>query len=150
MIYFLLFLGTLIEGELALTLVCYVFLKGDYNLWLALWAGSMGAFLGDSLSYVAGQHFGEPTKNRFPKIGRSISWFFHTLGRFPFLLILVLRFQIMMRTMAYFSLGRYEPNRNRTLFYLFISSWIWCAGILYILDIFIPVITMLYETITVG
>lgn len=105
--YLLVFLGTLIEGELSMLAVWMLCEEGSlHGAILALAAGA-GAYLGDGLCYSLGRARraveGQPGQAGLRRFARKLADF---AVKHPFLSLFMLRFQMFLRAVGCYFLGR--------------------------------------------
>jgi membrane protein DedA with SNARE-associated domain len=147
MFYFLVVLGTFLEGEISLSVAVYFLMQRGGNPVLLFFFAGLGAFFGDLFFYLWGCEKGAVLKKRFPAFGGSIFKMIKSLSTWPFLLTVILRFQMMMRSIAFFSLGAVRQNKKQQVIYLFCAAWIWSGIVVYILWLFVPFFISLWKSI---
>ncbi|MDE1942756.1 MAG: DedA family protein [Betaproteobacteria bacterium] len=90
--YWVVFLGTLLEGETVLLAAGYSAQRGllDWRMVVAL--ACVGATLGDQLAFALGRWKGMALVNRFPGLARRVPALHRLLERYHVSLILIIRF----------------------------------------------------------
>lgn len=143
--YVLVFIGTCLEGELVLTVSAYFLLQGQLSFIPLVIAAALGAFFGDMLSFWAGWHYGDRLSACFPRLSKTLGKVMQSLSTYPTILILVLRFQLMLRTIGFSSLGNQKPNGLKVSAILFIAAWIWALVLTVFLKSILPLLIAQYR-----
>jgi membrane protein DedA with SNARE-associated domain len=108
--YLLVMLGALVEGELSMLAVWMLCEEGSLHRGLLALVAASGAYLGDGLCYGLGRARWQRTVAVLPHGEAALGTFGRKLGHFaakhPFLSLFLLRFQMFLRAVGCYSLGR--------------------------------------------
>lgn len=127
----LVFFATFVEGEfsiLGITLLMYQEHCPISQVQLILTA-ALGAFLGDLFFYELGRRYGVEALARWPWVQRQIDRVSRFLSKYPTIAIILLRFQIGMRSIGNYCLGAGEVPRWRYLMLNGASCALWAVVI---------------------
>lgn len=132
MVYALVVVATMIEGEFSMMLVGYLMFNGDLALEvlpLGL-AAALGAFLGDWFFFEMGRNRGGAFLQRWQWLSKRLESVAALLARFPLFTLLILRFQIGFRMVGNIILGQGDLNRGRYLVLNAVACLAWATVII--------------------
>ena len=123
--YLLIFLGCVIEGELTIIAGVIAIHLGKLSLAPLMLGCLLGGFIGDWFFFELGRHKGEAIQNRWPRLRERLEKVSRFLDKYASAAILLLRFQIAMRSVGNFALGNSNVSRRRYLLLNALASLLW-------------------------
>jgi membrane protein DedA with SNARE-associated domain len=91
------FVGALLEGETVLLLAGASAHAGLLDLRAVMAAAAGGAFLGDTLFFLIGRHFGTRVADRLPWVAKAVPRIDRLIARWRWIAVVALRFMYGMR-----------------------------------------------------
>ena len=140
--YLLIALGTFVEGEFTVLAATIGVYRGVLSMNLLMITAFIGTFFGDWLCFELGRKKDPQIVLKWAFLEKRMAGVSAFLSRFSTLTIFVLRFQIAMRIVGNFALGRGTISRPRYLLLNGIAVGLW--------TLIIPRICMLFVNIMAG
>jgi membrane protein DedA with SNARE-associated domain len=103
--YWVVFIGTLLEGETVLVMAGFAAHRGHLHLSVVMLLAFMGSFFGDQCAYFLGRRFGLKLLARFPRFQKPVAHAMVLLERRKMALILTFRFLYGLRNVTPFAIG---------------------------------------------
>ncbi len=125
--YWVLFIGTLLEGEVVLILAGFLAFQGYLNLpgvILTSWAGS---FLGDQLYFYLGRYQGRALLHHFHVIARRFREALRLIETYGSLVAFISRYTYGLRIVLPLILGLTRLNPNRFFWLNLVSALSWAT-----------------------
>ena len=126
--YWVVFGGTLLEGESVLLLAGFAAHRGLLDIGSVIALATLGGFLGDQLFFFAGRRYGEPLLARFPKYAAPAARAKALLARYHIPVILGVRFMYGLRAVLPFTIGMSGIPVLRFQVLNLIGALIWAAS----------------------
>jgi len=127
------FVGIALPGTVLIVLAGFLITKGYFDIGDAIWAASIGAILGDSLSYYLGSHakkfFKKDSKIFHSKYLQQGEVFFHKHGGKS---IFIGRFVGVIRPIIPFVAGLFKMRRSQFLLWNILSGIAWATSFLFL------------------
>ena len=111
--YLLILIGTVVEGEFTLVAAGFGVVNGGLENPAIMAVAAAGAFLGDALFFELGRRKGEVICKRWPWFGIRAKRISVLLEKRPELTLLILRFQIGLRSAGNLTVGMSDLKRGR-------------------------------------
>lgn len=143
--YFLIFLGTLIEGEIVLLIATYAITQGRLESLPVMISAGLGAYCGDLIVFELGRAKGDSLSRRFPKLSSISESVGKTLRKLGPLAVILIRFQIAMRTAGFFSIGRSRMRRSLFYFSDLCAAIAWAALLVPLCQLFFKIIGQIWS-----
>jgi len=144
-LYLLLFFGCFVEGEITVIggviAVHYHWLRLEGVMLSCL----LGAFAGDVFFFELGRRKGQILTARWPRLRPRLEKISRFLDKYPTAAVLLLRFQIAMRTVGNFALGLGTIPRRRYLILNLLASILWAIIIPLAVLAFIRIMGWLWQ-----
>ena len=125
--YWLSFVGSLFEGETALTLAGLAAHRGYLNAPMLIALGAAGSFIGDQIFFLIGRRFGGVLLQRFPRLKPSARRVNSVVLRFSRTSIIVVRFLYGLRTIGPVVIGMSSIPWHTFALFNAIGAVIWAA-----------------------
>ena len=103
--YWVVLLGTFLEGETVLVLAGYLAHRGYMNIWLVILAAIVGSYFGDQLFFALGRRYGRTWLERRPHWHERANKVLRLLERWDAWFIVSFRFFYGLRTVSSAALG---------------------------------------------
>lgn len=127
--YWLLFVGTFLEGETIMLLGGMVAHLGHLSIGQVIVFGFLGSLFGDQLYFVLGRRHGNALLVRFPTWRPLARQVFAKLEQHQTLFIIGFRFLYGLRTVSPFAIGMTNVSRIRYTFLNAIGAAIWAIAL---------------------
>ena len=125
--YIILFVWSIMEGEMGLVMAGVLSHTGDMNLWLAIFVAGLGGFVGDQIYFYIGrfnkEYIHQLLKSQRRKFALAHLW----LKKYGWPIIFVQRFLYGMRTIIPMAIGLTRFSAKKFAIINFISAIIWAA-----------------------
>lgn len=121
--YLILFIGTLLEGELIVIIAGYMAEQGLLNIWLVILVSFLGSFIIDQSLFYVGYYKGDGLLKKFPQ--GYVNGLKKVVKKFETPSILLFRFVYGTRTISPLILGSSKVNPLKFTILNFISGVIW-------------------------
>lgn len=148
--YLLIVLGTAAEGEVVLLAAGYAVFQGKLDLYPVMVAAFSGACLGDSFWFELGRRRGDRIMARWPALRSRGEPLVRLLKKFALFAILILRFQIGMRSLGHLAFGMSDLPRKRFWMVTLIAAAIWAVLISYICYLFMGLMAVVVRQLWVA
>jgi membrane protein DedA with SNARE-associated domain len=126
--YWVVFAGTLLEGESVLLLAGFAAYLGILELHIVVGVAVLGSFLGDQLWFLLGRTHGAQLLARFPKYTARAARAEALLAKYHTPIILAVRFLYGLRIVLPFTLGMSSVPTLRFQVLNFIGAVLWAAS----------------------
>jgi len=126
--YWVVFAGTLLEGESVLLLAGYAAYTGYLELQTVIAVAILGSFLGDQAWFFMGRTQGAKLLERFPKYADPAARAEALLARYHTPIILAVRFLYGLRTVLPFTIGMSRVSTVRFQLLNFAGAVIWASS----------------------
>jgi membrane protein DedA with SNARE-associated domain len=126
--YWVVFAGTLLEGESVLLLAGFAAYLGILELHIVIGVAVIGSFLGDQLWFLLGRTHGAQFLARFPKYAAPAARAEALLAKYHTPIILAVRFLYGLRTILPFSIGMSSVPTLRFQVLNFIGAVLWAGS----------------------
>ncbi len=126
--YIILFLWSILEGEIGLLLggiLCY---SGDMNLYMAIFIAGLGGFAGDQIYFYIGRYNKGYIQRKLHKQKRKFALAHLLLKKYGWPIIFIQRYMYGLRTIIPMSIGLTRYSGKKFAFINLFSAWAW-AGI---------------------
>ncbi len=125
--YGILFIWSILEGEIGLVMAGLLCHSGDMNLFLAIFIAGLGGFVGDQIYFYIGRYNKDYMKRSFKKHSRKVAFVNLLLRKYGIWIIFVQRYMYGMRTIIPMSIGLSRYDAKKFAFVNLISAWTWAA-----------------------
>ena len=125
--YIILFLWSILEGEIGLLLggiLCY---SGDMNLYIAIFVAGLGGFTGDQIYFYIGRYNKGFIQRKLHSQKRKFALAHLLLKKYGWPIIFVQRYMYGLRTVIPMSIGLTRYNGKKFAFINLFSAWIWAS-----------------------
>ncbi len=125
--YIILFLWSILEGELGLIMGGIMCHTGHMNLYLAIFIAGLGGFVGDQIYFYIGRYSKKYIHRKMRNHRRKFAVAHLLLKQYGWPLIFVQRYLYGLRTVIPMSIGVTRYDAKKFAFINLISAWIWAA-----------------------
>lgn len=143
--YLILFLWSILEGELGLIFAGLAVHTGHLNLFLAIFIAGLGGFVGDQIYFYIGRFNKTYIQRRFKSQRRKLALAHLLLQKYGWPIIFVQRYMYGMRTVIPISIGLTRYSALKFAIINLISAWVWAAITIILTYIFGEYILQLLE-----
>lgn len=126
--YWVVFGGTLLEGESVLLLAGFAAYSGLLELHIVIGVATVGSFLGDQLWFLLGRRQGAKLLARFPKYAARAARAQELLAKWHTPIILAVRFLYGLRTVLPFTIGMSSIPTLRFQLLNFAGAVLWASS----------------------
>lgn len=123
--YFIIFLGTFVEGETFIIFAGYYAHQGILSLPLLIFWAAVGSFLGDQVWFFLGRRYGHRMLRRYPRWQPGVESALGLAQKYSTWFILSFRFIYGIRNVSSFALGMSGLGWPRFFVLNFIAAVIW-------------------------
>lgn len=125
--YLILFVWSILEGELGLIFAGIASHTGHMNVFLAIFVAGLGGFVGDQIYFYIGR-FNKPyIQRKFKTQRRKLALAHLLLQKYGWPIIFIQRYMYGMRTIIPISIGLTRYSALKFAIINLISAWIWAA-----------------------
>lgn len=125
--YLILFVWSILEGELGLIFAGIASHTGHMNVFLAIFVAGLGGFVGDQIYFYIGR-FNKPyIQKKFKTQRRKLALAHLLLQKYGWPIIFIQRYMYGMRTIIPISIGLTRYSAVKFAIINLISAWIWAA-----------------------
>lgn len=125
--YLILFVWSILEGELGLIFAGIASHTGHMNVFLAIFVAGLGGFVGDQIYFYIGR-FNKPyIQKKFKTQRRKLALAHLLLQKYGWPIIFIQRYMYGMRTIIPISIGLTRYSAVKFAIINIISAWIWAA-----------------------
>jgi membrane protein DedA with SNARE-associated domain len=125
--YAILFVWSILEGEMGLVMGGLLCHSGDMNLFLAIFIAGLGGFAGDQIYFYTGRYNKEYISKKFSHHSRKFALATLLLRKYGMGIIFIQRYMYGMRTIIPISIGLTGYNAKKFAIVNLISAWCWAA-----------------------
>ena len=126
--YIVLFLWSILEGEIGLILGGILCFSGDLNLYMAIFIAGLGGFTGDQIYFYIGRYNKKYIHKKLHTQKRKFALAHLLLKKYGWPIIFVQRYMYGLRTIIPMSIGITRYSAKKFAFINLLSAWVW-AGI---------------------
>ena len=125
--YLILFLWSILEGELGLIFAGLAAHTGHLNVFLAIFVAGLGGFVGDQIYFYIGRFNKSYIQRKFKGQRRKLALAHLLLQKYGWPIIFIQRYMYGMRTVIPISIGLTRYSALKFAFINLISAWVWAA-----------------------
>ena len=125
--YVILFLWSVIEGEMGLIMGGILSHTGDLNYLLTIFIAGLGGFTGDQIYFYIGRFNKGYIQRKLHKQRRKFAIAHLLLKKYGWPIIFVQRYMYGLRTVIPMSIGITKYSGKKFAFINLISAWVWAA-----------------------
>jgi len=125
--YYILFLWSILEGELGLIMGGIMSKLGYMNLYLAIFIAGLGGFVGDQIYFYIGRYNREYIREKMHKQHDKFEKAHFLLEKYGWPMIFIQRYMYGLRTVIPISIGLTHYSAKKYAFINFISAQIWAS-----------------------
>ncbi|CBG39909.1 putative integral membrane protein (dedA family) [Helicobacter mustelae 12198] len=125
--YLILFLWSVLEGELGLIFAGIAAHMGHLNVWLAIFIAGLGGFAGDQIYFYIGRYNKAYIQKKLVSQRRKLALAHLLLQKYGWMIIFIQRYMYGMRTIIPISIGLTRYSALKFALINLISAWIWSA-----------------------
>ncbi len=125
--YLILFLWSILEGELGLIFAGLAAHTGHLNVALAVFVAGLGGFVGDQIYFYIGRFNKSHIQKRFKNQRRKLALAHLLLQKYGWPIIFIQRYMYGMRTIIPISIGLTRYSALKFAIINLISAWVWAA-----------------------
>lgn len=125
--YVILFVWSILEGEMGLIMGGLLCHSGDINLFLAIFVAGLGGFVGDQIYFYAGRYNKEYIHKKFAHHSRKFALATLMLRKYGMGIIFIQRYMYGMRTILPIAIGLTRYSAKKFAVINLISAWCWAT-----------------------
>ncbi len=125
--YVILFLWSILEGEMGLIMGGIMSHTGDMNVYIAIFVAGLGGFVGDQIYFYIGRFNKGYIQRKLHKQRRKFAIAHLLLKKYGWPIIFVQRYMYGLRTVIPMSIGITKYSAKKFAFINLISAWAWAA-----------------------
>ncbi len=125
--YLILFVWSILEGELGLVFAGIASHTGHINVWLAIFVAGLGGFVGDQIYFYIGRFKKDYIQNKFKNQRRKLALAHLLLQKHGWIIIFAQRYMYGMRTIIPISIGLTRYSALKFAIINFFSALTWAA-----------------------
>ena len=120
-----LFIGAMVEGEVALVIAGFAASLGYMDLGIVITVGFVGSLIGDQTLFYIGRKKGRELLERWPRLKKRAKWAHKILDKHSSWILLLSRFAYGFRAILPITIGTSKISAKRFATYNFIGAAIW-------------------------
>jgi len=125
--YTILFLWSILEGEMGLIMGGLLCHTGDMNVYMAIFIAGLGGFVGDQIYFYIGRYNKGYVQTKLVSQRRKFALAHLLLKKYGWPIIFVQRYMYGLRTIIPISIGLTRYDAKMFAFINLISAWCWAA-----------------------
>lgn len=125
--YYILFLWSVMEGELGLVMAGILSYTGDMNIYTAIIVAALGGFTGDQIFFSIGRFNRNFVQKKFSKHRRKFALASILLKKYGWYIIFIQRYLYGLRTILPITIGTTRLCWKKFAFINLISAFIWAS-----------------------
>ncbi|CUV66162.1 conserved membrane hypothetical protein [Sulfurovum sp. enrichment culture clone C5] len=125
--YVILFVWSILEGEMGLVMGGLLCHSGDMNLVLAIFIAGLGGFVGDQIYFYTGRYNKEYISKKFAHHNRKFALASLMLRKYGMGIVFMQRYMYGMRTIIPIAIGLTRYSSKKFAIINLISAWCWAA-----------------------
>lgn len=125
--YIILFLWSIVEGEIGLIIAGVLTRKGEMNFAMSIFVAGLGGFSGDQLFFYIGRFNKNFIHKKLHSQQRKIAITYLLLRKYGWLIIFFQRYMYGLRTIIPISIGTSNYSATKFAIINLISAWVWAA-----------------------
>jgi membrane protein DedA with SNARE-associated domain len=128
--YIILYLWSILDGEIGLTLAGVMAHSGHMNFGLSIFVAGLGGFTGDQFFFYIGRFNKTWMRKKLHKQRRKLAIAYILLRKYGWLIIFLQRFLYGLRTIIPIAIGISNYSAKKYALINLVSAWIWAAVIM--------------------
>lgn len=128
--YIILFLWSIVEGEMGLTMAGVMTHTGDMNFGMSIFVAGLGGFSGDQFYFYIGRFNKGFIHRKLHSQRRKIAISYLLLRKYGWLIIFIQRYLYGLRTIIPMSIGISNYSAKKFALINLVSAWVWAAIII--------------------
>ena len=125
--YIVLFLWSILEGELGLIMGGIMCHTGDMSLPIAIFVAGLGGFSGDQIYFYIGRYSKKYIHKKLHKQKRKFAIAHLLLKKYGWPIIFIQRYMYGLRTVIPMSIGLTRYSGSKFAFINLLSAWVWAT-----------------------
>ncbi len=125
--YIVLFVWSILEGELGLIMAGMLSYAGHMSLPIAIFVAGLGGFTGDQIYFYIGRYSKKYIHKKFKRYRRKFAIAHLLLQKYGWPIIFAQRYLYGLRTVIPMSIGLTRYSAKKFAFINLISAWVWAA-----------------------
>jgi membrane protein DedA with SNARE-associated domain len=125
--YVILFIWSILEGEMGLVMGGLLCHSGDLNIAIAIFVAGLGGFAGDQIYFYIGRYNKEYIAKKFPHHSRKFALATLLLRKYGMGIVFIQRYMYGMRTVIPIAIGLTGYSSKKFAIVNLISAWCWAA-----------------------
>jgi membrane protein DedA with SNARE-associated domain len=125
--YVILFLWSILEGEMGLVMAGTMSYTGDMNIYLAIFVAGTGGFVGDQIYFYIGRFNRQYIHKKLKSQRRKIALATILLEKYGWAIIFVQRYMYGMRTIIPMTIGTTKYSAKMFALINLISAYVWAS-----------------------
>lgn len=125
--YYILFIWSVMEGELGLVMAGILSYTGDMNIFYAILVAGLGGFTGDQIFFYIGRFNRNYVQKKFVKHRRKFALATILLNRYGWYIIFIQRYMYGLRTIIPITIGTTKICWKKFAIINLISAFIWAS-----------------------
>ncbi len=125
--YIILFLWSMLEGEMGLIMAGILSHTGHMNMYIAIFVAGLGGFAGDQVYFYTGRYSKKYIHKKLKKQRRKFAIAHLLLKKYGWPIIFIQRYMYGLRTIIPMSIGLTRYSAKKFAFINLISAWAWAA-----------------------
>ncbi len=125
--YVILFVWSILEGEMGLIMAGIMSHTGDMNLYGAIFVAGLGGFTGDQIYFFIGRFNKKYIHKKLHKQRRKFAIAHVLLKKYGWPIIFMQRYLYGLRTVIPMSIGITKYSAKKFAFINLLSAWVWAA-----------------------
>jgi membrane protein DedA with SNARE-associated domain len=125
--YVILFVWSMLEGEMGLVMAGTMSHTGDMNIYTAIFVAGTGGFIGDQIYFYIGRFNRKYIHQKLKKQRRKIALATLLLQKYGWVIIFVQRYMYGMRTIIPMTIGTTKYSAKMFALINLISAYIWAS-----------------------
>ncbi|EJF07007.1 putative membrane-associated protein [Thiovulum sp. ES] len=125
--YVILFVWSMLEGEMGLVMAGTMSHTGDMNIYTAIFVAGTGGFIGDQIYFYIGRFNRKYIHQKLKKQRRKIALATLLLQKYGWVIIFVQRYMYGMRTIIPMTIGTTKYSAKMFAIINLISAYIWAS-----------------------
>ncbi|MGB9731044.1 MULTISPECIES: DedA family protein [Calditerrivibrio] len=125
--YYILFIWSIMEGELGLVMAGILSYTGDMNIFYAILVAGLGGFTGDQIFFYIGRFNRNYVQKKFSRHRRKFAMASLLLNKYGWYIIFIQRYMYGLRTIIPITIGTTKLSWKKFAIINLISAFIWAS-----------------------